>query len=54
MTSQATKLAALMPVTVKDSVVHSIDAGADAAAAPPVVTTALAPLAGQPPATRTA
>ena len=42
-TSQATKLVALMPVTVKDSVVHSIDAGADAAAAPPVVTTALAP-----------
>jgi len=37
------KLAALMPVTVKDSVVHSIDEGADAAAAPPVVTTALAP-----------
>ena len=38
-----TKLAALMPVTVKDSVVHSIDEGADLAAAPPVVTTALAP-----------
>ena len=37
------KLAALMPVTVKESVVHSIDEGADAAAAPPVVTTALAP-----------
>jgi hypothetical protein len=35
------KLAALMPVTVKDSVVHSIDEGADVAAAPPVVMTAL-------------
>ena len=35
------KIAELMPVTVKDSVIHSIDAGADAAAAPPVVMTQL-------------
>lgn len=35
------KLAALTSVTVKDSVVHSIDEGADAAAAPPVVMTSL-------------
>ncbi|HWF63626.1 MAG TPA: hypothetical protein VN685_03325 [Rhizomicrobium sp.] len=39
--TRSAKLAALMPVTVKDSVVHSIDEGADAAAAPPVVMTAL-------------
>ena len=39
--SAPTKLASLSSVTVKDSVVHSIDEGADAAAAPPVVMTAL-------------
>lgn len=48
------QLAALMSVTVKDSVVHSIDQGADAAAAPPVVMTALPTPQSLPPGQRDA
>jgi len=53
-TARSTQLAALAPVTVKDSVVHSIDEGADAAAAPPVVMTALPAPKALPPGQRDA